>query len=180
MRLWVVLVLAIGSKCSAPSPDFPPSSPFQIDELISGPLDDAKCNIEAVDQANNAQLACILSDLMVQPSNRYLELGLAVRRVAWDGSCLIANRTKTVELKLGKECPFFNKAEPKAPETCDGDAADGVGMPLSSMKSFASSPLTRDTEPEPACSLDTTGSGAIRFAPATDEVDESLSRREGK
>jgi len=149
-------VLAIGSKCSAPSPDFPPSSPFQIDELISGPLDDAKCNIEAVDQANNAQLACILSDLMDTTFFRLFPV------------------------KLGKECPFFNKAEPKAPETCDGDAADGVGMPLSSMKSFASSPLTRDTEPEPACSLDTTGSGAIRFAPATDEVDESLSRREGK
>eukprot|EP00466_Bigelowiella_natans_P018075 jgi/Bigna1/138510/aug1.45_g13218 len=153
---------------------FPPSMPFDLDELMSGPLDDAKCNIEAVDMANNVQLACILSDLMDTTFFRLF----------------------TVDLE--RKCPFFQKSElPKAPETCSGGGPDPMPFSFGGGDGFS-----EDQPPKPACSLEGAsganeppfaGSGSKLplssatkrrkiepFAAPTDEVDQSLSNKENE
>mmetsp|Transcript_19922 Transcript_19922/g.29803 ORF Transcript_19922/g.29803 Transcript_19922/m.29803 type:complete len:1135 (+) Transcript_19922:73-3477(+) len=128
---------------------FPPSTPFRIDELMSGPLDDAKCNVEAVNTANDVQLACILADLMDTTFFRLFPVD------------------------LNRECPFFNKAAPKAPESCSGEKKSS---PFS-----VNQPQSLSLEEHASCSLDQTSvPRSFEIGDETDRVDESLSRREGK
>eukprot|EP00471_Norrisiella_sphaerica_P001622 CAMPEP_0184483904 /NCGR_PEP_ID=MMETSP0113_2-20130426/5582_1 /TAXON_ID=91329 /ORGANISM="Norrisiella sphaerica, Strain BC52" /LENGTH=1180 /DNA_ID=CAMNT_0026864573 /DNA_START=183 /DNA_END=3725 /DNA_ORIENTATION=- len=139
---------------------FPPSTRFDLQELLSGPLDDAKCNVEAVDTANNVQLACILSDLMDTTFFRLF----------------------TVD--LDRDCPFFNKAVPKPPQSCSSGGDDDAFSSFSNFKD-------KDPEEQGGCSLEpmspfepSGGGKDTSFARAgskqTDEVDQSLSNRENK
>jgi len=147
---------------------FPPSTPFDIDELFSGPLDDAVCNIEAVDSVNNAQLACILSDL--------------------------ADTTffRLFPVDLGRECPFFNKKGKKGknndtnaaePETCSStgppEALPFGGAAARPPPFFGGG---GGEAAEPACSVAPEAKPKITlpFTKETDQVDQSLSNREGK
>ncbi len=148
-----VLLACLSVVCFGDVHGMSPKLGLHLDELVSGPVTDAKCNVSAVDRANDAQLASILHELM---DTTFFRL---------------------ISVSLDEECQFFDHAAPVAPASCSAGAGAAASAAFGGGASSFMSPSSPVEEPTPACSLETDG---FLQHPTTDRVDDSLSQREGK
>eukprot|EP00899_Mesostigma_viride_P015520 jgi/Mesvir1/2396/Mv22140-RA.1 len=154
-RIKAVLVAVLSLLCSAYAGQdgYPAFRSSAADGRFfpGGYIEDATCNVQAVEQANRAQLHSILEDLV---NTTYFRL---------------------FKIDLDRPCPFWGKVpkqEKHAPSKQDEDEEELCTAPESDSDAPPPCALTSDPgTPPPAASR-------VPFTPRSDEVDKSISQTE--
>ena len=126
---------------------------YRFGDVPIGPLEDAKCNIETIEEANIEQLNTLLNELINTTFFRLFKVNLSAK------------------------CPFWKSSETTETQSCGAEEKPEDILTQTSSKSSSNpfgSPLAEDSKDKPtACSIETNRGKTLPWGPSSSPVVQS-------